>query len=255
MLFAGRFGYIFVCFCSSIAIQSCFSLKNNANQPHRDFGLFSCSHQSISKLKSFITSAIIVGTAFASIPVKAEPDDIDLGVNPILPGKCLRKTSSTGVTTISCRRFGLDRDSRLLGCNPSENCVSTSAVNTPGKYSEPWSYVSKSNSARQAWIALLELAKYDTLGLGLKLVEADADNFYLHATSPSKIPPGSFDDLEFLFKPLDNIVLYRSSSRDALLVYPFQQPISDQNSNLNRLEKIRNELGWDILKVQNFEED
>jgi len=63
-------------------------------------------------------------------------------------------------------------------------------------------------------------------------------------TAPAKVPPGSTDDLEFLLRPADKIVLYRSATRDTVLVYPFQQPLSDQESNLKRIEQIRSELGW-----------
>ena len=51
-----------------------------------------------------------------------------------------------------------------------------------------------------------------------------------------QVPPGSVDSVEFLVKPADQIVLYRSVSRDTLFLYPLQQPVSDQGKLKERLE-------------------
>lgn len=51
-----------------------------------------------------------------------------------------------------------------------------------------------------------------------------------------QVPPGSVDYVEFLVKPADQIVLYRSVSRDTLFLYPLQQPVSDQGNLKGRLE-------------------
>ena len=47
------------------------------------------------------------------------------------------------------------------------------------------------------------------------------------------------DSVEFLVKPADRIVLYRSFSRDTLFVYPIQRPVSDQGNIKERLEGKR----------------
>lgn len=51
-----------------------------------------------------------------------------------------------------------------------------------------------------------------------------------------QVPPGGVDYVEFLLKPQDRLVLYRSVSRDTLFVYPLQQPVSDQGKIKERLE-------------------
>lgn len=135
-------------------------------------------------------------------------------------------------------------NSRLSGVAATENGVGTSAIKNPSRYSPPWTYLTETSDATVAWKSLQRAIV--EAGATLELVT----DRYIHATAPTVSPPGltSVDDLEFLLRPDDRVVLYRSVSRSAIFVYPLTQPVSDQNSNLKRLEKIRNNLGWDLLQ-------
>lgn len=135
-------------------------------------------------------------------------------------------------------------NSRLSGVAATENGVGTSAIKNPSRYSPPWTYLTETSDATVAWKSL-----QDAIVDAGATLEQVTDR-YIHATAPTVSPPGlnSVDDLEFLLRPDDRVVLYRSVSRAAVFVYPLTQPVSDQNSNLKRLERIRTSLGWDLLQ-------
>lgn len=180
-----------------------------------------------------------------------------------------------------CRQY--NKDGRLSSVSATENGVSTSAVKNPSRFSPPWTYLTETSDPKVAWrslvaavkgvddkVEIVELTddcKYINTGLVMNAASffvcahKNASGFHLsttkksankptdlHATVPTEFPAGlSYDDIEFLLRPDDNIVLYRSVSRTSVFVYPLTQPVSDKNSNLNRLQKIRNTLGWDEL--------
>lgn len=170
--------------------------------------------------------------------------------------KGCRTQSDPSRTIVTCKGDVLDRqpegaERRLARIAATENGVGTSAVKNPSRYSPPWSYLTETSDPSVAWKSL-RTALLENLQ-DVKIV-TDTDT-YLHVTVPTSSPPlsgvldedAALDDLEFLLRPDDQLVLYRSASRTAVFVYPLTQLVSDGNSNGKRLEKIRKTLGWSLL--------
>ena len=81
---------------------------------------------------------------------------------------------------------------------------------------------------------------------GLTSVDREDDKFYLRAQGKSEVPENGVDDVEF--RMLDEQpprALFRTASRQALFVYPLQQPVPNQRSHADRLEQIRLRVGWE----------
>jgi len=181
-----------------------------------------------------------------SFPVIAEMNDV----------KCTMQTNPL-FSKRTCQRYGLQQEgSQLLGCKPSENCVSTSAISSPDKFGAPWSFRGDIETAFKDLINTLP-------SVGLQIATVDNDRKYLRANGKTTIsinyPLNDVDDVEFLLDPKQQLVFYRSVSRESVFFFPPQNlysvPISDSGSNRARLELLRTKLGWDTLAALYSSED
>jgi uncharacterized protein (DUF1499 family) len=134
---------------------------------------------------------------------------------------------------------------RLQSISASENGVSTSAIRNPAAYMAPWSYLTATSDALQAWSSL-QSAVAAIPGCHIVTIT----DTYLHATVPTSSPSlgGGLDDLEFVLRPAERLVLFRSASQTTIYIYPLTQPVSDRGSNRRRLETLRDTLGWQEIQ-------
>ena len=159
----------------------------------------------------------------------------------------LCKTVSTpAATVVTCLGYGLQKDGRLAGCAADEACIASSAVRNPSKFAPPWQPNARSPEAadvKRAWRALVSAVEDQE---GLVVAERIDDKFYLRCTAPAQVPNDGVDDIEFrMLDELPPRALFRSATRQAVFVYPLQQPVPNQKSHAQRLEAIRNRLGWE----------
>jgi uncharacterized protein (DUF1499 family) len=224
-------------------------------------GYFTHSNESLPSRRVVLTSSIggILGITIK--PSRAHGDasvrsqDIPTNLAATSAGRrgCTTNTDPSR-TIVTCRGELLDSnsDGRLSSIAATANGVSTSAIRNPSRYSPPWSYLTETEDPTVAWESLIRAVQAIPNVNIVTVMDEDLNHpYYLHAIAPTLCPPGllptgdaAIDDLEFILKPDDKVVLYRSASRTSVFLYPLTQPISDRNSNLKRLEQIRNILGW-----------
>lgn len=163
-------------------------------------------------------------------------------INPLVLNKFVANAAD-----ITEQKYGLKKD-RLLSCKSQSNCISSSSINSLEKYGRPWSFSKSPNDEYNELKSLIQKDAYLTL-VESELPGVENNKLYLHATAKSAVPPTSLDDIEFLINPLDKIITYRSSSRDVLMAGFSMVP--DGNSNRNRLEAVRRQLGLSEMQQSN----
>ena len=173
--------------------------------------------------RTFLSSSLVALNILGlSSPTIAANDRDIYGSEPPLPEMC-QTDSNPSLTTQTCRRVGLTKNNRLLGCLANENCFSSSSTST--KYTSPWFY-SESLTPEQT-LSILKVAAAEN-GLKVLKEQTTSGNFYLLAAERDvpKQAPGSSLFYEFLLKPDDHIVLIRAFVDKTLFVYPLQQPVN-----------------------------
>jgi uncharacterized protein (DUF1499 family) len=165
-------------------------------------------------------------------------------------------TSDPAKTIVTCTGNLIGTDGRLRSISSTENGISTSAIRNPTAYSSPWSYQTATSDANKAWRSLINAVGSLPDCQIVTVRSSSPDNYYLHATVPTRgglpsnlgVVDGDaavlLDDLEFILRTDESLVLYRSASRTSVFIYPLTRPVGDGGYHRRRLNALRATLGW-----------
>lgn len=122
---------------------------------------------------------------------------------------------------------------KIEGCPQAQprkpnNCIATSNIKQLDTYSPPWTFEISSD---EAFARLKGMIKSDAM---LDLVEIDESARYLRVNTPRSF--NSIDTMEFLIKPEDKVVVFKSMEKEG-------PGVSDFGANRSRLEDLRKKSG------------
>jgi uncharacterized protein (DUF1499 family) len=188
---------------------------------------------------------MLLGVAVTAVPARSSCRAAETEFATSAGRRGCTTQSDPGRTIVTCTGELYNPDTgRLSSISSTENGVSTAAIKNPAAYAVPWSYLTETSDAAKAWQSLAAAV----LNVEPKVQIETLTNTYLHAVVPSATAGvGSYDDIEFVLRLEDNLVLFRSASRTSTFVYPLTMPVSDGNTNRKRIDKIRERLGWQEL--------
>ena len=115
----------------------------------------------------------------------------------------------------------------ITGCPVgSKNCVSTTNIKNIDLYSPPWTF---EVSPDEAFARIKGVLTSDDT---FRLTEVDADARYVKANVQRPFPDRGQDEVEFLVKGDDKVVVYRSSEKE-------EGSLSDSGVFRKRIDSIR----------------
>jgi uncharacterized protein (DUF1499 family) len=135
-------------------------------------------------------------------------------------------------------------DGRLKVCPSSGNCLSTASIRSIDKYARPWVY---ERDTEAQWTAIKSELATNPL---FRVVDTQDALHYIRAEARSAVV--GTDDLELLLLPADQLVTFRSNSREVVKVGA--SVVGDGGSHLNRLKSIRNHLKLREMGVEDDNE-
>lgn len=142
-------------------------------------------------------------------------------------------TTTTAYTITPCPTVGMSN---------ANNCVATSSTTKVAAYSPPWTFTCEPDQAFQTLLKILK--DNEESNLGIRVTLADPQQLVIKATA---VRLAFVDEMEFVIRPEDNVVVMRSGERTKGAgdgsTNPTKSSNSDFGANKARLEKMRKKSG------------